>query len=430
MKLHFDFSKDLGSIRPMHAVGQPPRLGISDEFMHYLTDAHIPYSRLHDVGGLYGGNMFVDIPNIFRDFDANEYDPASYDFGFTDILIRQLMEASCQPIFRLGVTIENFHYVKAYRIYPPKDFAKWARICEHIIRHYNEGWANGFHYGIQYWEIWNEPDNHFDETKNPMWTGTAQEYYELYEITAKHLKKRFGDTIKVGGYASCGFYAVYQSSPTDQFRSFLDFFHHFLEHVKQTGAPIDFFSWHSYDTVENTMRMADYVDQELTKHGFGNLETQCNEWNNANQINYRGTSYAAAQAASMMIAMHDKKTDIMCYYDARIGQSNYGGLFNPLNYQPLCTYYSFKAFGELYALGHRAETSGGNSDVRVLAACDGTADGKRAVLIANTGSAVAVETGLPGMKVCLVDCDHFLTEAALDSAAFPLAENQVALLLN
>lgn len=430
MKLSFDFSKDLGSIRPMHAVGQPPRLGISDEFMHYLTDAHIPYSRLHDVGGLYGGNMFVDIPNIFRDFDANEYDPASYDFAFTDILIRQLVEANCQPIYRLGVTIENYHYVKAYRIFPPKDFAKWARICEHIIRHYNEGWADGFHYGIRYWEIWNEPENHFDETKNPMWHGTPQEYYELYEITAKHLKKRFGDTIKVGGYASCGFYAVYQNSPTDQFCSFLDFFHHFLEHVKQTGTPLDFFSWHSYDTVENTMRMADYVDQELTKHGFENLETQCNEWNNASQLKYRGTSYASAQAAAMMIAMHDKKTDIMCYYDARIGPSSYGGLFNPLNYQPLCTYYSFKAFGELYALGHRAEARGGNSDVRVLAAFDGAAGGKRAVLIANTSSAVTVETGLPGMKVCLVDSDHFLTETALDSAAFPLAENQVALLLN
>ena len=26
---------------------------------------------------------------------------------------------------------------------PPKDYAKWARICEHVVRHYNEGWGWG-----------------------------------------------------------------------------------------------------------------------------------------------------------------------------------------------------------------------------------------------------------------------------------------------
>ena len=41
---------------------------------------------------------------------------------------------------------------------PPKDFRKWAQICEHIIRHYNEGWADGHKWDIRYWEIWNEAD--------------------------------------------------------------------------------------------------------------------------------------------------------------------------------------------------------------------------------------------------------------------------------
>ena len=27
-----------------------------------------------------------------------------------------------------------------------------------VIKHYNSGWANGYHYNIKYWEIWNEPD--------------------------------------------------------------------------------------------------------------------------------------------------------------------------------------------------------------------------------------------------------------------------------
>ena len=59
----------LGKIKPMHAVGQAPIGGLGKKFFqhfHYLTEAGIPMSRLHDVGGPYGSNRFVDIPNIFR----------------------------------------------------------------------------------------------------------------------------------------------------------------------------------------------------------------------------------------------------------------------------------------------------------------------------------------------------------------------------
>ena len=427
MKFTFDFSKETGPIRPMHAVGQPPRRGIEGTYMHYLTDAHIPFSRLHDVGGDYGGNMFVDIPNIFRDFSANEYDPASYDFTFTDLLIKQLIEAECEPIYRLGVTIENYNFMKAYRIFPPSDFAKWARVCEYIIKHYNEGWANGFHYGIKYWEIWNEPDNARELNLNMMWQGTMQEYFELYETTAKHLKKRFGDSIKVGGFASCGFYGAVRENPSDRELYFVEFFEKFLDHVVETNSPIDFFSWHSYASVDATMKMADFVDAELTKRGLGDLETQCNEWNNASQLKFRGTSFASAEAAAMMIGMHDKKTDMMCYYDARLGQSMYGGLFDPMHHVPLCAYYSFKAFGELYALGNRVEAVSDKSGVWTLAAADGE---KHAILISNTVGEEVVKTGIPGMKVTLVDSEHLFTATDLDSAEFTLRHDQVALLTN
>lgn len=40
---------------------------------------------------------------------------------------------------------------------PPRDHDQWADICIHIIRHYNEGWANGFHLNLDYWHIWEEP---------------------------------------------------------------------------------------------------------------------------------------------------------------------------------------------------------------------------------------------------------------------------------
>ena len=180
MKITADFARLTGNrIKPMHGLGQPPIMFHDDRMFHYLSDAGMLYSRLHDVCGWLGGDLYVDIPNLFRDFDADENDPASYDFAFTDWLIEKLMEHQCEPIFRLGVTIENEHMRKAYRIFPPKDFGKWARICEHVIRHYNEGWADGYHFGIRYWEIWNEPDDCWKEEYAAMWRGTAEEFYEL-----------------------------------------------------------------------------------------------------------------------------------------------------------------------------------------------------------------------------------------------------------
>ena len=71
-KITVNFDKKCGKIKPLHGVGQPPFVGTDFSYFHYLTEANIPFSRLHDVGGAYGGNLYADIPNLFRDFDANE----------------------------------------------------------------------------------------------------------------------------------------------------------------------------------------------------------------------------------------------------------------------------------------------------------------------------------------------------------------------
>ena len=99
--IKIDINKGVGKIKPMHAGGQPPIIGCNTSYFHYITEMGAPYSRLHDVGGAFGDNHLVDIPRIFRDFDADENDPASYDFTYTDILIKALVEANIEPYFRL-----------------------------------------------------------------------------------------------------------------------------------------------------------------------------------------------------------------------------------------------------------------------------------------------------------------------------------------
>ncbi len=448
-KINVNFNEITGKIKPMHAVGQPPFYGgfcsLYFEPINYLKEANIPYSRLHDVGGDFGGNRYVDIPNIFRDFDADVDDIASYDFAFTDALLEGMAKYDVKPIFRLGVTIENQCHIKAYRIHPPKDYDKWARICEHIIRHYNEGWADGYHYGIEYWEIWNEPENRETPGMNQMWTGTAEDYYRLYDVASKHLKKCFGDTIKIGGYAACGFYNIYAhperfgmelekrtearyDSKKEEYR--MEFLYGFFDYIKEHSSPIDFFSWHSYLGTEENVKMAEFVDKFLNERGYGHLETMLNEWNSAARIpNSYDTAMASADAASMLLAMQNTPTTMLCYYDAKWGVGSYAGMFNSLERRPTPLYYSFKAFGELYALGSQVKCMCDTEKVYAVAGTDGKNNG---VMIANiTGKDVFVETNLDeDYEVYLVDDEHKLEKVVINLKGFELKENWVVLIKN
>ncbi len=432
-----NFDQIIGKIKPMHAVGQPPIAGgfrkLDFSYIRFLQEANIPYSRLHDVGGAYGGGRYVDIPNLFRNFDADETDPANYDFTFTDALMAGLAEYNVKPIFRLGVTIENQFNVKAYHIYPPKDYAKWARICEHVIRHYNEGWADGFHYNIKYWEIWNEPDNGVPG-ENQMWLGTNEEYYELYHVAATHLKACFGDEIKVGGYGACSPRGIFyepekygvhwerlEPAPTGIHR--VEFLFGFLDYIKAHNSPIDFFSWHSYANVEMTLEMSKFFRRTLDQYGYEGLETMLNEWNGPHAEIQHGTSYASAQVAAMMLAQQNEPVDMLCYYDARLNAGRYAGFFAPYTGARYCTYYSFKAFGKLYAMGNQVACESDTAKLYAVAACG---EGKKALMITNTTDAdQQVETNLQGGTAYLIDQEHHLVPVELDAASFALLQDQV-----
>lgn len=404
-----DCDKTIGRIKPMHGVGQPPIVGGADCTMfRYLSEASIPYSRLHDVGGMFGGGRFVDIPNLFRDFDADPEDPEAYDFAFTDILIRELVENGVEPFFRLGVTIENSAKIKAYHIYPPKDSLKWAKICEGIIRHYTQGWANGFRYKINYWEIWNEPDNYEDPMENQMWRGCKEQYYELYGTASKYLKEKFPD-LKIGGYSSCGFYALTRVSRNDgscntdansssRYEYFIEFLDGFLDYIKKHDCPLDFFSWHSYGSIEENIIFTEYVGKRLDEAGYQKTEQILNEWNC--RPGRKGTLEHASLTAGMMLALQDTSLDSAMFYDARCGLGTYSGMFEAVERTPYPAYYAFVAFGELYKRGRQVEVVVEENDLYAAAAYD--EDGF--LMIANTNEQ-ELELQLQGfhkMKKCIL----------------------------
>ena len=356
----------LGKIKPMHAVNNGPIIARNDQTTGNgpaYRNAKIPFARNHDASfcSSYGGEHTVDITAIFPNFDADENDPASYDFHLTDEYIEKTWLVGTETFFRLGQKIE--HPSKKYGIYPPKDFAKWARICEHIIRHMNEGWADGHHFNLQYWEIWNEADLDDDDAENRRcWGGTKAQFFDMFEIAAKHLKSCFPN-LKIGG-------------PALAFR--MDWGDDFLREMKERGVTIDFFSWHVYSSKPSSIvNKAFAIREMMERNGYGEIESILNEYNYVKDwsakfvyslktiANYKG----AAFFADTMLRCQDAPVDMLMYYDAR--PCGFNGLFAPYTYDVLKSYHSLCMFSDLYTLGTQIATESDDEEVYAVGATDG-----------------------------------------------------------
>lgn len=426
-----DFASSTGAVKPLHGINNSPLL--HNEPMHELREAGIPYSRLHDAAGAYGGAHYVDISNVFPDFNADPSDPASYDFALTDAYISSLVRSGVKVFYRLGNTIEGHYKIREYNTHPPEDFEKWAKICEGVIRHYNEGWAGGFKYGIEYWEIWNEPDN------RSMWSGTMEQYFELYRVAASRLKKRFPE-IKVGGFAGCGFYLLTRGESHPDYKYYSEFAERFLDYVsdEKTRAPLDFFSWHLYTGSPDEIGVhARHARGLLDSRGLKNTESIFNEWNLPTSLpraesDKRRNEVGAAFTAAAFCVMQDSPIDKAMYYDA-LPTRSYCGLYDFPTNALTKTYFAFKAFNELKKLGASVKCES-SRDQGVYACAAKSADSSLgAVLIANnSGERKTVKLECAGIpQACFItDSDYTYTEMnfRLRNSRITLAGNSVALI--
>lgn len=343
-----DFSEITGRIKPMHSVNNGPIVdrahAASASNAIWFTKAGIPFARNHDANFApnYGAPHTVDIIAIFPNFDADENDPASYDFHLTDEYNANIMYSQTKVYYRLGNKIE--HQSKRYGALPPKDPHKWARICEHIIRHMNEGWADGTHLGIEYWEIWNEPDLH-----PQCWDGPDEAFYDLFDITARHLKSCFPH-LKIGGPAvtsTCN-------------HGFLVPMFDYLTRNPDDPTPLDFFSFHIYATTPEQIAEQPAIARALLdRYSYPHAETILNEWNYVRGWDTPGLRYSysvipalkgSAFVASTILSCQKTCLNHLMYYDARI-RTSWNGLFDEITYEPLKPYYAIYAFGQLYRLG-------------------------------------------------------------------------------
>ena len=93
--LTVDFSKELGTIKPMHCVNNGPLIGRNAQTrsnLQFYKAAGIPYARNHDASfwAAYGGEHTVDVAFIFPDFSRDPEDESAYDFAMTDKYIKDI----------------------------------------------------------------------------------------------------------------------------------------------------------------------------------------------------------------------------------------------------------------------------------------------------------------------------------------------------
>jgi len=357
--LEADFATHAGSIRALHGVNKGPLApgGMFDVIQGH-KELGIPFTRLHDCG--WPNPYVVDHHAVFPNPEADPSLPESYDFRLTDEYIDAVRQTGAEPIYRLGESIE--HTSVRRHVHPPADMEQWAAVCLGIIRHYNEGWADGFHHNIRHWEIWNEPEN-----RPAMWSGSDDDYLRLYRVAATAIKREF-PTLKVGGpsLGATGHFANGQFVPTE-------FAAKFLAMCRMEKVPLNFFSWHCYtDDPSELAARARAIRGLLDSAGFDQTESHLNEWNYlpgndwgpigksgtaaGRQRHYQEMSGApgAAFAAAALLELQDAPVDVCNFFHGELGAF---GIFNEQGV-PLKVHQALRAFQGLVETPRRVETRG------------------------------------------------------------------------
>jgi xylan 1,4-beta-xylosidase len=387
-EISIDCSSTIGNIRALQGMNAGPlNDGGTIDLSADLRQLAIPLTRLHDCH--WPNPDVVDIHVLFPNFDANPDNPESYDFAGTDDYIHSIVDEGSGVLFRLGESIELTRTQR--HVHPPQDPEKWASVCRGIVRHYNRGWAKGFHYNIRQWEIWNEPDN-----RPQMWTGSDVDYYRLYATAAKAIKHEFPDVL-IGGPGASNSGTV----GADQTLKPAPFVAGFIAYCKRESAPLDFFSWHMYAAnPEDLARQGRAIRRWLDGSDFPHAQSYLDEWNylpdndwspmrlagqgvkRRKWFNRMSGAEGAAFVDCALVALQDSRVDAANYYRA---DATIFGLFDRYGV-PARTYYAFRAFRMLMETPVRIQATG--TDAGHFYVCAGTnSDGSRVgILISNFDS--------------------------------------------
>jgi hypothetical protein len=142
----------------------------------------------------------------------------------------------------------------------PTDYTEWEKLIFELVAHRNQLRK----FGIEYWEVGNEPD--IGEDGGCPYRFKPEDYVIYYTHTAAAILQA-DPKAKVGGPALAG----YRSRLGDAL----------IEHCAKGSAPLHFFSWHIYSNDPRQFRESiQEIKRKLAKHpSLAETETILDEWN-------------------------------------------------------------------------------------------------------------------------------------------------------
>ncbi len=237
-----------------------------------------------------------------------------------------------------------------WNVTPPRDYAEWGQLVGAFARHCLD------RYGLDeiaqwYFEVWNEPNIDF-------WTGSQQDYWKLYDVSARALKA-ISPRLRVGGPVSARAEWVAEM----------------IAHCSTEKMPLDFISTHIYPQDEfleyQGLRGSPHkpgrfvpdvvqsVRETVRRSAMPDLEVQITEWNSLvplpdgkilwNHNPSLDNAPAAATVCDLAVAV-DEDCSVFCWWEASdvfeeggMPQSEFSGTYGllTLNGLPKATFNAF-----------------------------------------------------------------------------------------
>ncbi len=229
------------------------------------------YIRMH--------GLLTDDMGIYKE-DQNGN--PEYNYQYVDVLYDYILSIGMKPFVELGFMPaalasgpQTIFWWKG-NVTPPKEYEKWESLIRNLTLHFTERYGEE-EVKTWYFEVWNEPN------LSPwFWTGTQEEYFQLYKYAAKAVKS-VNKHYKVGGPATAGAAWVPET----------------IEFCDTHQVPLDFISTHTYGVKEGYLdeygQMGTILDKDpsavsgdvlrshdqIVKSAMPHLELHYTEWSSS-----------------------------------------------------------------------------------------------------------------------------------------------------
>ncbi|HEX3627205.1 MAG TPA: glycoside hydrolase [Verrucomicrobiae bacterium] len=341
--LDMSFNQCIGAGRANEGL----RADWQDQLREARRDCGFKYIRMH--------GLLCDDMGVYKEDDHGnpiynwQYIDRLYDF-LLSIHMKPFVELSFMPN-DLASGSRTIFWWKG-NVTPPKSYDKWAGLISHLVSHFQERYGHD-EVRTWYFEVWNEPDLH-----DGFWTGSKEDYFKLYTVTANAIKSVSPD-YRVGGPATAG--GQWDES--------------FINYCSTNHVPLDFVSAHSYGVkrgyLDETGRRGTVIDSDsnsvigrmtgerkmIDQSAMPGLPLHFTEWSSAyTPTDFMHDSYQQAAFILSKVKGCDQSVDSMSYWVfTDIFEENgprmtpFHGGFGLINYEDLKkpAFYAFKFLNEL-----------------------------------------------------------------------------------